>query len=271
MAHEWFDVVRFPSSIVMIAEPGHSENVKSYLVEGDQFVAVLDTGLGVGDFAELVRSLSDREPIVVQSHAHFDHIGASASFAKVLVHPSEAQGLRDGYPNERFRPWFEPEHLRGRALPAGFDPATASIAACEPSGWLQHGDRIDLGGRSLEVYHTPGHSPGGITLFDRDARALFPGDAIYRGPMFAYRDATDPTAYRASLKLIAELAADADAIYPSHNQSPLTPRDAIAIHEAYELVWAGRAPDERLPDRDVFRFDGFQFWLRPGAYGVHQE
>lgn len=263
----WFEVQRFPAGVTMIAETGHWENVRSYLVEGERDVAVLDTGMGVGDFAGLVASLSHRSPIVVHSHAHFDHIGASAAFERVLVHPAEAGALRAGYPNERFRVWFEPEYVDVDRLPEDFDPATASIAPCEPSGFLEDGDRIDLGGRALEVFHTPGHSPGGVTLLDRDARLLFPGDAIYAGPMFSFRDESDPVAYRRSLRLIAELAAAADVIYPSHNRSPLRPSDAVAMHEAYEEIWAGRAPDERRPTCDVFQFDDFAFWLRPGSYG----
>lgn len=63
-SHGWFDVVRFPDGITMIAEPGHHEDVKSFLIEGERDVAVLDTGMGVDDFAGLVRSLSSRDPIV---------------------------------------------------------------------------------------------------------------------------------------------------------------------------------------------------------------
>ena len=266
-SHGWFDVKRFPNGVTMIAEPGHYENVKSYLVEGERDVAVLDTGMGVGDFAGLVGTLSDRDPIVLHSHAHFDHIGASNRFARVLVHRSELDDLRAGYDNSKFRPWFEPRYRVGDLLPADFDPTAAAIPSAEPTGFLEPGDRIDLGGRVLEVFHTPGHSPGGITLLDRANRALFPGDAVYAGPMFAYRPYSDPVVYRESLRLLAELADVVDVVYPSHNNVPLTADDVRRMHDAYEELWAGRAPDQRLPDRDVFEFESFSFWLRPGGYG----
>ena len=57
---EWFEVRRFPHGVTMIREPYHDEDVKSYLIEGSRDVAVIDTGLGVGDFACLVASLSSR-------------------------------------------------------------------------------------------------------------------------------------------------------------------------------------------------------------------
>lgn len=262
----WFEVERFDDGVTMIAEPCHSEDVKSYLVEGDESVAVIDTGMAVGDFAGLVARLTDRDPIVLQTHAHFDHIGASGAFRRVLVHPSEADDLAAGYPAERFRPWLDSRHLTG-PLPDGFNPDQASIVGVGWAAPLVAGDIIDLGGRSIEVFHTPGHSPGGLTFLDRAAKILFPGDAVYEGPMFAFRPGSDPRDYRVTLRTLAELAAIADQIYPSHNRSPLDPADVIAMHEAYEAIWAGRPPDQRHPDRDVFDFGTFSFWLAPGSYG----
>ena len=258
----WFDVRRFDNGVTMIGEPLHYEDVKSYLIEGDTDVAIIDTGMGVGDFAALVADLTDRAPIVLQSHAHFDHIGASSAYQRVLVHPSEAEDLALGYPNDRLRRWCEPGYLSG-PLPAGFDVATASIEGVDWAMPLVGGDEIDLGGRIIEVLHTPGHSPGGLTFLDREARILFPGDAVYAGPMFAYREGSDPALYRDSLRLLAELAAIVDNIYPSHNRVPLTPDDVVAMNEAYEQVWAGREPDSREADHDVYDFGDFSFWLPP--------
>lgn len=260
----WFEVERFGDGVVMIAEPLHSEDVKSYLIEGTDAVAVIDTGMGVGDFAGLVAELSRKPPIVLQTHAHFDHIGATSRFARVMVHPTEAEDLAAGYPNDRFRRWLEPEHLHG-SLPAGFDAQRAAIAGANWAAPLVAGDLIDLGGRTIEVFHTPGHSPGGLTFLDRDARVMFPGDAVYDGPMFAFRAGSDPREYRATLQTLAELASIVDHIYPSHNRSPLAPAEIIAMHQAYETIWSGREPDERHPDHDVFRFGTFSFWITPGA------
>jgi glyoxylase-like metal-dependent hydrolase (beta-lactamase superfamily II) len=70
-------VRRFPHAVTMIREPHHREDVKSYLIEGSHDVAVLDTGTGAGDFAGLVASLSLRRPRILQTHADWDHIGAT--------------------------------------------------------------------------------------------------------------------------------------------------------------------------------------------------
>src|SRR4051812_38074696 len=108
----WFEITQLPHAVTLIREPYHAEDVKSYLVEGERNVAVLDTGTGAGDFHALARELSDREPIVLQSHAHWDHVGAASKFERVLIHPAEADELRAGYGNERMRAWFAPERAQ---------------------------------------------------------------------------------------------------------------------------------------------------------------
>lgn len=261
MRPDWFQVEEFPHGVTMIAEPLHEEDVKSYLVVGEALTAVLDTGMGVGDFAGLVASLTTRPTIVLQSHAHFDHVGASAQFERVHVHPSEADVLRAGVPNARLGRWLAAPHMDPAHLPATCDPATAFIAGCEPTGTIEAGDVFDLGGRVLEAFHTPGHSPGGITLLDRANRLLFPGDAVYMGPMFAYSPTSDAVAYRESLRLLAELARVVDTVYPSHNRVPMTPDEVIAMHESYEAIFAGRMPDAVLSDRLLHSFDGYSFAL----------
>ncbi|MEZ4524170.1 MAG: hypothetical protein R3A46_21435, partial [Thermomicrobiales bacterium] len=102
------------------------------------------------------------------------------------------------------------------------------------------------------------------TLIDRDNRLMFPGDAIYAGPMFAHNVYGDPASYRSSLALLAKLADEVDIVYPSHNQVPLAPDDVRKMHRAYEEIFAGRQPDERREQCDVHRFDGFSFWMPPG-------
>jgi glyoxylase-like metal-dependent hydrolase (beta-lactamase superfamily II) len=263
-SHGWFDVVKFPDGVTMIAEPGHYEDVKSFLVEGDDRVAVLDTGMGFGNFKELADSLSSKPPIVLLSHAHFDHIGDAWKYEQVLVHPAETNDLRAGYPLERMRHWFDDEFMLDIPLPVTTDPETAYIPGKAPSGRLNEGDVIDLGGRTLHVYHTPGHSPGGITLVDREKRLMFPGDAIYAGPMFAHNTYGNPVAYRESLRRLAVLADDVDVVYPSHNRVPLTPADVKAMHNAYEEIFEGRKPDESTDDYDVYEFGDFSFWMPPG-------
>ena len=273
---EWFQVRQLDGGITIIAEPLHEEGVKSYLVEGERDVAVIDTGLGVADFATLVRGLSNRDPIVLQTHGHWDHIGHTWAFERRLIHPSEAYTLRRGFPNAMYRPLFSPRRLRNAALPPEFDPETAAIPPCEPTGTLEQGDIVDLGGRTLEVFHTPGHSPGGVSFLDRQTATLFAGDAINYGGIWLFLPRSDAAAFRVTLQLLAGMAGQLRAVYPSHQRAPMPPEHLQLAHEAFEEVWAGRAPDSRLrwdigfPEKvpvDVHDVGEFRFLLREGAYG----
>jgi glyoxylase-like metal-dependent hydrolase (beta-lactamase superfamily II) len=271
---DWFEVQRLPHAVTMIREPHHSEDVKSYLIEGEREVAVLDTGLGVGDFTCLVAALSEKLPKVLQTHAHWDHIGASRHFDDVRVHPSEAEGLRAGFPASRYVAAFADGLVERERLPADFDPG-GGLPGREPTGWLEDGEQIDLGGRVLEVIHTPGHSPGGVSFLDRQARALFAGDLLYLGQMYIFFPNSDPAAFRDSLRRVSALLSEVDTIYPAHGHSPITPNDVRAIRDAYEEVWAGR-----LPDRDgslfgfpltIHDFDRFSFLMPAGEWRVAGE
>src|SRR5215210_9349830 len=101
--HDWFVVRELGQGITVIGEPLHAEDIKSYLVEGERDVAVIDTGLGIGDFPAVVAELSDKQPVVLQTHGHWDHIGHSYAYERVLIHPSEAYTLERGFPNDMYR------------------------------------------------------------------------------------------------------------------------------------------------------------------------
>lgn len=259
----WFDVQEIGPGIWYIGEPGHFEDVHSFLIEGERDVAVIDTGMGVGDFASVVRQLSDREPLVVQTHAHWDHIGASWQYERVLVHASEQADLERGFPNEDMREWFTPDRLTDRPLPASFDVNTAEIPGATATGTLEDGQVIDLGNRQIEIIHTPGHSPGGVTILDRATRTLFPGDAVYYGPIYIYSEETDMEDYALATERLAALASEVEVVYPSHNRVPMRPQDLLEIQRAYGDVMQGRQPENRTAEYAVHDFGNFSFYVDP--------
>ncbi len=264
-SHGWFDVEQIGQGVWSIAEPGHAEHVHSYLIEGATYVAVLDTGMGVGDFHSLVAELSDREPIVVHSHAHWDHVGASAQFDRLLIHPSEAADLEQNHPNAELAAWFQPEALRDVPLPDSFDVATFQIQGAVATGSLNHGDTVDLGGRVIEIFHTPGHSPGGITVLDPETSLLFPGDAVNLGPIYLFGDQADLRAFQDSIELLTGLASRVERVYPSHYDVPMASGDIVSTRDAFREILPGRIPDETRPGIEIYTFPRFTFLIKPGA------
>jgi glyoxylase-like metal-dependent hydrolase (beta-lactamase superfamily II) len=265
LAQGWFAVTNPEPGIFTIEEPLHDEKVKSALVVGRDRALLIDTGMGVGDIRELIESLTDRPITVVNSHAHWDHVGGNHRFAdrEIWIHEAEASDLEDGVSNERLRRAFAPPYLRG-PLPSGVEPVTLAIPPSRATHLLRGGERFDLGDRVLEVIHAPGHSPGGVVLLDRAAGVLFSTDVAYPCALYAFGPQADLAVYQRTMALLADLAPSLRTVYPSHCLSPMSPALLPAMRDALEAIAAGRPSDEVDGDRARHLFDGFSV-LVPAA------
>ena len=150
--------------------------VNAFLIYG-KAITLIDTGVAgcEREIFDYIRS-TGRDPseisLIVQTHAHPDHIGATQAIQKatgctVAIHAAE-------------RPWIEDVALQNRERPVpGFDVLVGGSATVNRV--LEDGDVLDLDGDhilDLIVFHTPGHSPGSVSLLLRYGGALFSGDAV---------------------------------------------------------------------------------------------
>ncbi len=85
-------------------------------------------------------------------------------------------------------------------------PRRYRIPAAAAGRLLADGDLIDLGDRVFEVVHTPGHSPGGIGLFERASGTFLAGDIIYDGPLIDDTYHSDVADYLATFDRLRRLA-----------------------------------------------------------------
>ena len=67
--------------------------------------------------------------------------------------------------------------------PEPYASTTYAVRAAPATRLLADGDVVDLGDRQFEVIHTPGHSPGGIALWEAASGILISGDIVYDGPL----------------------------------------------------------------------------------------
>lgn len=232
----WFATRELERGVWLVAEPCH---VNSYLVAGRERAALIDTGLGVADVRGVVESLTDLHVLVVNTHHHWDHVGGNDRFDDVAIHELGEERLRagpdpadyDGYIDytrerlERFGEFadldrrfydFLADETTPRPLPDGFDPAAWRIAPSVPTRLLRDGDELDLGGRSLRVLHTPGHTPDSICLLDERNGLLFGGDTYNSGAVYAHMPDSDLDAFARSASRVGAMAEGIRSVFMAH-------------------------------------------------------
>src|SRR6202007_1598179 len=95
-----------------------------------------------------------------------------------------------------------PDQICG-PLPQGFNPKNYTTRPWKINKYIHDGEHIDLGGRTIEVLATPGHTPDAISLLDRANGLLFTGDTYSPATIWLYRPETDFDAYDASIRRLA--------------------------------------------------------------------
>jgi glyoxylase-like metal-dependent hydrolase (beta-lactamase superfamily II) len=117
------------------------------------------------------------------------------------------------------------------ALPhSDYDVSGYTIAPAPVTELLADGDVIDLGDRTFEVVHLPGHTPGSAGLIDRDSGVLFTGDVLYDGELLDELPESNIDDYVASMGRL--LALDATVAYAGHEQ-PLSRDDVQRLGSSY--------------------------------------
>jgi glyoxylase-like metal-dependent hydrolase (beta-lactamase superfamily II) len=250
--------------------------------------------MGIANIREVVEKVCDRDVLVVNSHYHFDHIGGNSLFSEIAIHEAGATAVGEEVPAEwlvaygeftsrmldAFRVYREADdkyfhmlsnEIVARALPPGFDFQTWRIPPSVPTSLLHDGDVLDLGGRSLEVIHTPGHTPDCICLLDTGSGALFAGDTLTTGPHYAHMPDSDLASFTKSTRHLAQdTLPRISTVYPAHIlRYGVAPNFVTAVADGFEQVSAGSS--KAVVGLDIFGesvaehwFDGFSIVV-PGT------
>jgi glyoxylase-like metal-dependent hydrolase (beta-lactamase superfamily II) len=226
--NRWFEIHRVDDDITMLVEPHVHPMVRCNIwhVRGRHRDLLIDTGMGMSPLRAEVQRLSastgaDHPLLAVITHAHFDHVGSWHEFAERACHPAEPLGAVGALcgPAPLVPASYDPAYLQNLeasgchlgdclvdAVPtADFDVSQFALHHVEPTQFLVEGDIVDLGDRAFEVLHLPGHSPGGIGLWDSVAGVLFSGDAICEGAIFDSLPGSEVEAYVRTMHRLRDL------------------------------------------------------------------
>lgn len=131
--------------------------------------AVIDPALGSTDM--LIKTAEKHQfriEKILLTHSHFDHIAEvyelkKRTGAKIFIHTLDAPNLID----------------------PGSDgiPLMFPVQGVSPDVRLEDGQKIEVGNLSVQVMHTPGHSPGSVCYYIASENTLFSGDTFFKGSM----------------------------------------------------------------------------------------
>jgi len=235
----WFEVHKVVPGVFAIYEPHQAEEVISYLLVGTKQALLFDTGMGIGNIRGVVSRLTSRPVVVLNSHTHNDHVGDNWRFPFVYgmdtaFTRANAKGSREDAQAE-----IAPDQICGE-LPKGFNPKTYATKPWRISLFVHDGFKINLGGRTLEILSTPGHTPDAISLIDRANGLLFTGDTYYPAPIWLFRPETDLDAYVNSVKQLAALAPKLKLVLGAHNIPVAQPDVLPKLVDAIQAVRSGK-------------------------------
>jgi glyoxylase-like metal-dependent hydrolase (beta-lactamase superfamily II) len=261
----WFEVYKVVPGVFAIYEPHQAEETIGYLIVGDERALLFDTGMGISDVKKVVDGLTQLPILVLNSHTHDDHVGGNWEFS--TIYGMDTNFTRENARGSRVDAQAEitPAQICG-VLPPGFDSKAYATRPWKITAYTHDGDRFDLGGRTVEVIATPGHTPDAISLIDRANGLLFTGDTYYPAPIWLFRPETDLDAYAASIRRLAALAPQIRLVIGAHNIPVASPAALARLVAAFDAVRAGKIkPVPDSPGKVLYKVDDISFLMRDPA------
>ena len=220
----------FPNVIEMNYQAGRRLGVNVYLIDGGSEWVLIDIGFedAVDEIVELIRQMDfnlSACKMIVATHADADHVqGLSRARellrTKVAGHPASVEPIESGDEITT----YATIKAQGIEIP---------MPACKVDLLLNEGDTLSVGDLRLDVWHTPGHTPGQLSF--KMGNLLFSGDNIYKdacvGVIDAHHGSSLPDFVRSLKRIHAD---DAEFLLPSHG--PVFRRDQSIIQKAIDRL-----------------------------------
>lgn len=130
--------------------------------------AVVDPGGDLERIEAAIAAAGVEVEQILLTHAHIDHAGASRQLADKLEVPLVG-------PEKADQAWLD--QLPQQAQMFGL----ALSNAFSPDRYLNQGDKVQVGNQTLEVIHTPGHTPGHVVFFHQGSQRAWVGDVLFAG------------------------------------------------------------------------------------------
>lgn len=206
-AADWWRTTPLDDGVTLIDEP----HIKPFYrcncwhIRGGDRDLLVDSGMGVVGLRTWVPLVTERPLLAVASHTHFDHIGCHHEFDHRAVHRAEAALLAAPSRRAVLADPYVTDDIFDALPPAPYTSPSYEVTPAPATRILDDGDILEAGPRRFEVIHTPGHSPGGIALWEAATGLLFSGDIVYDGPLIEDTYHSDSADYVRSMRRLLEL------------------------------------------------------------------
>jgi len=215
-----------------------------YLVVGSERAMLVDTGMGIGDLAGLVRSLTNLPLTVINTHGHPDHAGGNPNFDEVWMPMKDLDIMREMCADE-YR-LNDLKAFQGENT-SQFEFLAKGLVRVRPYDIhpLTPGQVIDIGNRKFEVIETPGHTPGSICLLNSREKILFTGDSIVPYAVWMYlKHSVSIQNFFDGLKRLKAREDEFEILFPGHQPTPLGRSHLNDLLACAEDILDGRAKGE---------------------------
>ncbi len=153
----------------LITVTAFAQNATLLWCEETKKAAVVDPG---GDLDSIL-AVAARQGVSIEkillTHGHIDHAGGTVELARRLGVPVEGPQRDDGF-------WLDQLPQQSRMF--GFPDYCEAFT---PDRWLDDGETVTVGKLTLDVLHTPGHTPGHIVFFHAPSKLAIVGDVLFAG------------------------------------------------------------------------------------------
>ena len=239
-----------------------TDSVHCYLLLGKEKAMLFDIGYGYEDIQPIIHQITDLPVMLVISHGDPDHGLGSNHFKDVWLHPLDYGKLLCNDTEEMRKKAYEYRVNKAPHFKPYIDAETflhTRISENTTPHFLNEGDIIDLGGKHLEVIHTPGHSYGHIMLLEKETGRLFSGDQVTEHNIWYFMSSDGQAPFSSCISSMKKLLARRDEISTILSAHGLVPIDIHYVEDLLECL-SEELPTTYKQDKAFHSFmgDGYQ-------------
>lgn len=185
-----------------IGEPANEPDNYAYLLVGSRRALLIDSGATRDhDMHRAIDGITALPVTVIPSHLHHDHTNGLKHFRDIaLIDLPDTRGRAEGNHVQLGR------YQYGRWSPVGFTVTR----------WIKPDETIDLGGRSVMILSTPGHTTSSVSVWEPAGKRLYTGDFLYPTTLYAFAPDSSLSTYVATIDRLLALLPPDTRLYGAH-------------------------------------------------------